>query len=476
MSGVAVALDMPQIYKIESDQYLYDSGVVWTDNNWLYSQITFVESLDMQNKPVYEWNFIICEYDYYGDLYYLQPDDKWQILKQDKIADRDEQANTWCGNETPSYTIMSKYTKADLSNPKTVLVRTEHKPHYYELHFWVGENSSKYTVTNTGADDDDIVLYLDGDTDSITGSSISDYAGTNDSLTIIGSLHINTTVYKVGDGSFECGTSGADSARRGAQSWLTNNVTPANVYENYLFTGWFYTEAGLGGTPFSFNNKDTFTVSSALAGELNYKNNNGGYDDNNMWGENRAHSRGNWGFGAWYYNGTHQLAFNGSHWSGTSEDRVGFPEDLKSESSLCEKYFGSSHYEGKIDDLCLWDNIIANYTDPEVRALVNAIEGNASLGTPIGCYVTYDIFVNGEGEEPEPSNYCDTTTGADIYINFTQGCHYNSTVYNPGFDCLGYGTGTATINATWTCNNWLPTMTGGQHMKLGSNATINISG
>lgn len=70
--------------------------------------------------------------------------------------------------------------------------------------------------------------------------------------------------------------------------------------------------------------------------------------------------------------------------------------------------------------------------------------------------------------------YCGCVSGGDMYLNFTAGCHYNNTCSIDGYDFIGWGSGTATINASFTGDNIQ--ISSDQHLKVGSNATIVLNG
>lgn len=113
---------------------------------------------------------------------------------------------------------------------------------------------------------------------------------------------------------------------------------------------------------------------------------------------------------------------------------------------------------GYIDEIGIWNRML------------NATE-------IIDMYSNYTIGyspLNTTTEEGGESYFCGCVTGEDMYLNFSAGCYFNNTCDNDGFDFIGWGSGSVTVNASFVGDHL--NISSGQVLYVGSNASIVLNG
>lgn len=116
------------------------------------------------------------------------------------------------------------------------------------------------------------------------------------------------------------------------------------------------------------------------------------------------------------------------------------------------------------------DIILADGNDRTVKVVLKT---NDTCKVPILTSITLETWNETTGAST--SNYCGCTAGQNNYINFTAGCYYNSSCNIDGYDFIAYGSGTVTINATFTADN-LTDFDSGQTIKLTSPDNLVLTG
>ena len=433
-------------------KYSQDVNLLTNLSAYYVNDDSIVVELDYKKDTVktldggFEGYVTLCPKDYGGDVWLFNGVSYDALVPAGKLSDVSAK---WCADSVlsgfPVYEF--KFSSVDVLDWQGKILRLDNKPHYFEIDFYVGNGTSKYTVTNLGGDDDNLTAYYDCDSIE-SGDFLSDYAGTNDSLSMYGTAWLNTTDYIFGGASC-AGTLNSGYWRRAAVSFAVENTS--NIYEHHAWSVWVMPTAATAAddTFFSMDSqRNSEWTSQGGVGSATYKLNDGSnYGDNTFLTGSNFFTTGQWINIMMYYNGTHENWYrNGTLFQ--SEARDGYASRYDSNIAFPNQYYDGYDINANVDDVCFWDNVNFTNTTP-MNIFLNATMDNLT------CFEWWDCETTGD------SCFGATPPAGGAVVNLTAYLPSNNTYY---------ANGTASVGLSVTCDNRCNATWNGT--SFGSEATV----